>query len=157
MTYGEQRTAADATPSPSAGDLLEDLARDECLHLLASQRVGRLAVNRPDDGPLVVPVNFALSDDEILFRTGPGTKLNLARGATVSFQVDGIDPARHGGWSVLVVGHAFDATLWDIDRHGLVAWAGGARDNWIRIVISRVTGRRISVVGSPSPPDGIYL
>lgn len=141
--------------SPVMGDeeLLEELDPEESLRLLAAQPVGRLAIGRGGDGPLVVPVNFAFDGGEILFRTGPGAKLSLSRGATVSFQVDGFDPFRRLGWSVLVVGRAFDATCWDIDRHDLRSWAGGSRENWIRIVIAEVSGRRIHPA-EPAELDG---
>lgn len=135
------------------GGLLQEISYDECLRLLATQPVGRLAVARGEDGPLVVPVNFALDGDEILFRTGLGSKLNLARGARVSFQVDAVDLLRHTGWSVLVTGRAYEATGWQIDRRGLVAWAGAAKDHWVRIVIGEVSGRRISP-GELPPLDG---
>lgn len=136
---------------------LEELTKGECLRLMREQPVGRLALTREDDAPLVVPVNFVLAEDEILFRTNPGSKLELAHGAVVSFQVDFIEPVRKVGWSVLVIGHAYDATDWEIDRGALEAWAGGARDNWVRIVIGQVSGRRIRAAHLPPLDKRGYL
>src|SRR6266508_4316639 len=48
---------------------LDELDRDECFRLLASVPVGRIAVCGPGQAPLVVPVNFALDGDVIVFRT----------------------------------------------------------------------------------------
>ena len=55
-----------------------------------------------DGVPAAFPVNFALLDDDIVFRTAPGTKLSAAlEGAVVGFEVDRIDPVFESGWSVL--------------------------------------------------------
>ena len=54
--------------------VLDVLDRRECLHLLATQSVGRLAVATPE-GPLVVPVNFVLDGESIVFRSDRGSKL----------------------------------------------------------------------------------
>jgi hypothetical protein len=52
-------------------------------------------------------VNHALLDDEVVFRTDPGTKLAAAlMRSMVAFEVDETDPATHAGWSVLVVGYS---------------------------------------------------
>ena len=58
-------------------DPLEVLNDDECLTLVASVAVGRVAVSIAAL-PTVFPVNFALYDHRIVFRTGPGTKLDAA-------------------------------------------------------------------------------
>ena len=82
---------------------LDILDRDECLALVRHQPVGRIAIV---DGshPLVFPVNYLLDGDDVVFRTGEGTKLDLAQRAPVCFEVDEIDPATRGGWSVMIHG-----------------------------------------------------
>ena len=85
---------------------LEELSVTECLGLVRSLSVGRLAVNRPGLPPLVVPVNYVVESETILFRTGPGTKFDALCREPVSFQVDFIDPFHRTGWSVLVEGSA---------------------------------------------------
>ena len=64
--------------------------------------------------PFVVPVNYVLSCDTVLFRTHPGTKLDALRRRPVAFQVDSIDEARRTGWSVLVQGIAHEASPHDL-------------------------------------------
>ena len=85
---------------------LEVLDRDECLRLLDSATLGRVAVTSAAV-PTVLPVNFRLAGDRIVFRTGKGTKLAAAtRNAVVAFEVDDIDPVQHTEWSVVVTGVA---------------------------------------------------
>ena len=82
------------------------LDREECLVLLRWESVGRLAVGRDGFAPVVVPVNFVLDGDTILFRTDAGdTALRLFEGPA-SFQVDRFDWYRRIGWSVLLQGTA---------------------------------------------------
>src|SRR3974390_225744 len=84
---------------------LEELGRDECLHLLRESAVGRLGVV-VDGQPLIFPVNFVLDNDAIVLRTDEGTKLHAARSGPVAFECDHIDRTYHTGWSVLVTGRA---------------------------------------------------
>ena len=55
--------------------MLEELEHDECLKLLATMSIGRVAIVIDDRGPLVVPVNYALDGDVVVFRSGAGSKL----------------------------------------------------------------------------------
>lgn len=41
--------------------------------------IGRVALP-DDDGPLVLPVNYRVVDDTVVFRTGPGSRLAAAAG-----------------------------------------------------------------------------
>jgi len=98
--------------------------------------------------PAALPVNFALLDGEIVFRTATGSKLAAALAkAVVAFQADDIDPAFETGWSVLVQGWA---TLLsrpdDLARAHTLAlrpWAPGERWHFVRISSEVVTGRRL--------------
>ena len=56
---------------------IEELDREECFRLLATRAIGQLAVAEPGKGPYVVPVNFTLLRDSVVFRTDRGTKLRL--------------------------------------------------------------------------------
>lgn len=59
---------------------MQDMSREEALAFLADQPVGHLAV--VDDGePYVTPISFVLLDDVLYFRTGPGRRLTVLRGA----------------------------------------------------------------------------
>jgi len=129
---------------------LEDLDRDECLKLVATMSVGRIAVADDGDGPLVVPVNYVMDDDVVVFRTGAGSKLHAMRGnKPVSFQVDLIDPFHHTGWSVLIRGLAYGAFEHDVAHLDLSTWAPGDKHHWIRVLPTSMTGRRIGLNDGP--------
>jgi uncharacterized protein len=126
----------------------------ECRRLLAEGSVGRLAVVR-GGYPVVVPVNYAVHDERIVVRTGPGTKLSGAHQHRVAFEVDSIDEAWRTGWSVLVQGFAVEVTPEAGDLYDEVAavggdpWAPGRRDRILVIAPISVTGRRIVPSHSP--------
>ena len=122
---------------------LETLEADVCWDLVRSRSVGRFAVNRTGACPLVVPVNFVVDGETIAFRSGAGTKLDAAQRGLVALQVDEIDPLHHTGWSVLVEGRAG----WVSGTHavGVDTWAPGDRAHVIRLVATRITGRRIQL------------
>jgi len=53
--------------SIGASGRLVDLSRDECLELLGAMSVGRIAYTT-DDGPRVLPVNYVLEGESVVFR-----------------------------------------------------------------------------------------
>ena len=122
--------------------LLDELSRDECLQLIAHHSVGRLAVAVPGRPPHVVPLNYILDVDVVVFRSDPGLKVEAARRSPVSFQVDHFDPFSHSGWSVLIQGTALDAEPGTVSHLELESWAG-PKTTWMRVVPERITGRRI--------------
>ena len=67
-------TSPDRGPNPIAS--LEDLGRAECLDLLATAAVGRVGL-LVDGRPEVLPVNYALDGETVLFRTAEGTAIPL--------------------------------------------------------------------------------
>ena len=138
------------TSRPPLDMVLEEIGRDECLTLLRTQSVGRLAV--ADHGyypPHIVPVNFELDGDSVVFRSDDGLKFRLSVLAehSVSFEVDVIDPAGRLAWSVVVQGRAEMMTQEQIEHlpygEWLQPWAPGDRTSWIRIVPYAITGRRV--------------
>ncbi|MET7451957.1 pyridoxamine 5'-phosphate oxidase family protein [Streptomyces sp. NPDC005574] len=143
---------ADLPPGPEQANRapkFTELSRSQCVGLLSTHGVGRVAVPTPT-GPVIVPVNYSVIDDTIVFRTAHGAVPSLAAGCQVAFEVDRIDDAFSQGWSVLVRGHARAVT--DIgemrrlaERAYSTPWAGGERDLWLRIEPYAVTGRRIDV------------
>lgn len=137
-------------------DRLEDIPPDECLELLRGESVGRIAVI---DGyhPFVAPVNYVMAGGHIVFRSGPGTKLDILRRRPVGFEVDHLDPAGRTGWSVYLIGVAREVDVEfaaDLLRRlpGPLPepWAGGDRQHLVQLVPQRVTGRRIAALTSPS-------
>jgi uncharacterized protein len=138
---------------------LEEIGPAECWQLVASQPVGRVAVI-VGHHPLVFPVNYAVEDKTILYRTGVGTKLWSVHRSNVTFEVDMIDIAHRSGWSVMVMGVAqemsIDRNRQDISRAelgGASPWAPGDRDHFIRIVADQITGRRIRPGELPAATD----
>jgi nitroimidazol reductase NimA-like FMN-containing flavoprotein (pyridoxamine 5'-phosphate oxidase superfamily) len=126
---------------------LRTLSPAECFGLLEPGGVGRIGFASAD-GIMMLPVNFAVTAATIIFRTAPDTLLALHADGQVSFEVDRIDEALRGGWSVLVQGHAH--TITDErevqhleDRTHLEPWASGARDVYVRIAPTRISGRRV--------------
>jgi hypothetical protein len=83
---------------------LEVLPFDSCLSLLAAVSVGR--VGFVTDGEVVVlPVNFVMDGQDVVFRTASGSKLSCAEVRTpVAFEADNYDDLTQSGWSVLVSG-----------------------------------------------------
>ena len=145
------------TTGPADGGVaFEAIPRDECLALLGSQVLGRVAVADFNAAPLVVPVNYALDGESVVFRTDYGSKFRLAvlRETPVSFEIDGVDPGRRSGWSVLLQGNATELAQEDVERLRLdpAPWAPGEKSHWVRIAPQSVTGRRISR-GEPLGPD----
>jgi len=127
--------------------VLGALDREECLVLLRWECVGRLAAARAGFAPVVVPVNFVLDGEAILFRTDIGdTALRLFENPA-SFQVDRFDWYRRIGWSVLVQGTP--RLLTDGESEGLavdlVPWAPGDRGLLVRLEPEEISGRRIEL------------
>lgn len=152
---GSPPVPASAPPPP--GSLVE-LSRDECFELLRTQPVGRLAVTSDDGPPIVLPVNFVLQGEAIVIRSDHGLKLQLLRRQAVSFQADFIDPFHRTGWSVLAHGIGYNASHWETDHLRLEPWASGAKDQWVRIVVDQITGRRLVAADFGWPPsDRGYL
>src|SRR5215217_2525210 len=83
---------------------LRELNEHECRELIGSRSVGRVAFV-DTTGPAVLPVNFVVADDAVVFRTSPHNE--MARhldGQPVAFEVDHVDDFTQSGWSVLVRG-----------------------------------------------------
>jgi nitroimidazol reductase NimA-like FMN-containing flavoprotein (pyridoxamine 5'-phosphate oxidase superfamily) len=130
---------------------LTPLPEAECWDLLASARLGRVGVV-VDGRPEVLPANYVLDGETVLFRTAEGTMLDEAASNFVAFEVDRIDEETHEGWSILVHGraedisHALGANSERMRALPLITWAPGARHRWIHIRPDRITGRRLRVM-----------
>lgn len=83
----------------------------ECVALLATARVGRVALS--DRAlPTVRPVIYELDESTITFHASGGLLLEAAaRGDVVCFEVDFADAGENRVWSVVVVGKLRLATL----------------------------------------------
>ena len=141
--------------APDERELVE-LARDECLSLLALELVGRVATASEDGAPDVVPVNYVLHEGAPIFRTHDGTALERLQRGPVSFEVDRFDWFHHTGWSVLVQGVAKVVALEEVSGLELESWAPGRQMRFVRIEPTRITGRRIELHQDPTDAAG-YL
>ena len=112
----------------SHGTLL-DLPTEECWRLVAGRSVGRVAWTGPD-GPTVLPVNFAVADDEVWFRVNAHSSFSREiDDLRVAFEVDDVDEFTRSGWSVLLRGTA--RVVYDVDRlprtwPGTETWPAGS-------------------------------
>ena len=127
---------------------LEVLDRDECLKLLSTATLGRVGVT-VRALPMVLPVNFRLVGDRVLFRTGLGSKLDAAtNNAVVAFEADQVDPFSHSGWSVVVTGIAREVTdpgeLARLDRENIPRWAPSGNGRIVEVSTEMVSGRRLT-------------
>jgi uncharacterized protein len=130
---------------------IEVLAPEECLRLLRTQEVGRLAVV-VGGFAAIFPVNYVVDEDNgVVFRTDAGTKLDgVTRGGSVVFEVDDLDPAARSGWSVILSGRAQEITTFDspaarerAGRLALFPWSPSEKPHLVRISAASVTGRRV--------------
>ncbi|HEY9522724.1 MAG TPA: pyridoxamine 5'-phosphate oxidase family protein [Thermopolyspora sp.] len=131
---------------------ISELDADECLRLISSQEVGRVAFNTPE-GPMILPVNYKLYEGAIVFRTAAGgpmdkdlrTRLEGVE-FKIAFEVDRFDETAEEGWSVLVHGGAHHVPSDEVATVAgalVTPWAGGVRELYLRIVPQHITGRRI--------------
>lgn len=150
---GEVAEPPAGTGPASAHPALVPLDEEECLHLLQPGGVGRIAFEGRY-GLTVLPVNFRMADGSIVFRTvaGGSTDEDLNTGVEnveykVAFEVDRIEELTPGGWSVLVHGSLHHVTSdeerAEAEKTGVEPWGGGARQHYLKIRPTRLTGRRI--------------
>jgi nitroimidazol reductase NimA-like FMN-containing flavoprotein (pyridoxamine 5'-phosphate oxidase superfamily) len=106
----------------------------------------------------VVPVNYALHEGTIVFRTGQHGPMgeDLRTGiehaeSKVAFEIDELSPAAREGWSILIQGAAHpvdsEAERASVVESGVESWAGGEKELFVRVIPTRITGRRIRRAG----------
>lgn len=133
-----------------------ELTYAQCRELLGSSVLGRVAFH-DQDGIAVLPVNYSIVDETIIFRTSAYSSLAKApmadsrsgsSGHQVSFSVDHIEHEARLGWSVLARG--FAELVQDDDELDHIKrtwdpepWASGARPVYIRLRFKQLTGRRL--------------
>ena len=149
--------AGDDMTAESAEPVVELLDEAECQRLIAAGGVGRIGYTGRF-GPTILPVNYVLHEGTILFRTGQDSPLgeDLRTGiehaeSKVAFEIDELRAATREGWSVLVQGSAHlvdsEAERASIVGLGVEPWAGGEKELFVRVIPSRITGRRIRGAG----------
>ncbi len=127
---------------------LDELALDDCLSLLRTGQLGRIAL-MVDDFPVILPVNYRLVETSgrtwIALRTRPGNVIDRAP-LQVAFELDGVDQFKRQGWSVLVRGtlHHVDPDAAGFrERFDPEPWILAERDAWLVVDPFAITGRRL--------------
>lgn len=147
MTHNQ--ISPDGSGTETSNTHFQVLTEAECLGMLATTTVGRVAfVDR--DGIQLIPLNFAVIDDEIYFRTYPDSVLHaMAQGHdAVAFEIDHHGEMSPTGWNVTVKGRTDRVS--DPDLHARVMatsrlrpWAGGTRAEVIHLTRTSIDGRRV--------------
>ena len=109
--------------------------------------MGRIAY-AVDKGARILPVNYIINNDSIIFRTVPGGEIfHHALQSICAFEIDETDEFFESGWSVVAVGRLELATDEDFAsmRYGKLPepWAGGNRWMFLRLRCEQVSGRRV--------------
>ena len=136
-----------ANPTDHAG--LEILTFGDCLRLLGSVPVGRIGFFA--DGEIVIlPVNYLVDGQDVVFRTGAGSKLSsVSNKNLVGFETDSYDAGARSGWSVVISGFTemveSDDEIRRLNDLGLQSWVSSAdAPSWIRIRPTSITGRWVN-------------
>lgn len=125
-----------------------ELGFEQCTRLLRGGVAGRVAVCTPE-GPHIVPINYSVVGESVVFRTTPYSVLGTyGRDNVIAFELDHFDYDRHEGWSVVVRGRAEVVSDPDEVREIKAEWeprpwAGGTRTVYIRLPWVEISGRRI--------------
>lgn len=135
-----------AVTTTDTGLALQPMSDTQAREALASHAFGRLAINI-EDGPTILPINYAFIESTIVIRTAPGSKLTFAPMTDVAFEIDDISPDRTWGWSVVARGIAFDITE-SIDDYSEMLrmlpfgpWLSNNKHHVIKIKVRDITGR----------------
>jgi nitroimidazol reductase NimA-like FMN-containing flavoprotein (pyridoxamine 5'-phosphate oxidase superfamily) len=136
-------------------DQLQRLDPAACMALLQRISVGRIAWAEDDGTATVLPVNFAIDGETLVFTTAPGAKLDAVRGGRpLTFEADDLEPALRTAWSVLVTGRAEIVTDSDetarLRELPLNPWIRSPAQSFVRLTPHHVSGRRI-----PLHPGGV--
>ena len=124
--------------------VLQPMRREECVTLIETSDVGRIAYNRADE-LVVIPVNYCYLNDQIVFRTTADSAVAQYDLAPIAFELDVFDEGMRDGWSVLVNGMVRPATVEETDaaRGRVEPWSGGTRETYMVVEPHRISGRRI--------------
>jgi hypothetical protein len=132
--------------------LVEVLGEEECLALLGSAVIGRLAYTQ-DAMPAMQPSSFTVLAGEVLIPVRPGSRVAVAsHGTIVAFEVDDVDVVRRTGWHVTVIGPARVVTGADVtptsDGRGIRPRVRPAGHCYIAVRITLVRGCRVRHAGA---------
>ncbi|ALO67240.1 flavin-nucleotide-binding protein [Arthrobacter alpinus] len=137
------------TPPSGPTPVIESLTKDQCWELLREQVIGRLALV-VEDHPEIFPVNYAVCNDSLVFRTAAGTKLyGSTSNTSVAFEIDGYDPSTEQAWSVVLRGTVLAIKAGsgraESEIFTLEPWQDGIKNHLMRILPLNLSGRRFKV------------
>jgi len=124
------------------GDVIKVLTPEECWAILRTEEFGRFAFRLVDEIH-ITPINYAVDEDTLLFRTAEGSKLlGVVMGSPVAFEVDQYD--EEWARSVVVRGHT--RLLDEHEEHRaenvpLRPWVPTLKYNVVEIIPEVVSGR----------------
>ncbi|WP_087131673.1 pyridoxamine 5'-phosphate oxidase family protein [Microbacterium esteraromaticum] len=126
------------------------MSETECWERIANAPYGRIAARAAEEID-IFPVNHAIDNGCIVFRTAPGTKLiELTIHRSIVFQIDGYD--EHVAFSVIAKGYAEEVTnaaqIEALDKLELRPWAPEEKDRWVRLTPKLVSGRIFTLATS---------
>lgn len=127
-------------------DVVRELGPEECWSALRADEVGRLAYLLGDEISLV-PVNYAVDGETLLFRTAEGSKLlGIVMHPEVVFEIDTYD--EDSALSVIVRGTARlleEDEAHRADNIRLRPWVPTLKYNVVEIEPHEITGRRFTL------------
>ncbi len=137
-----------------------EMTVEECLELLHANIIGRVALVTPG-GPRIVPLNYAMHGEAIVFRTAPYSELGTyGPDSELAFEIDHIDYEHHQGWSV--VAHGRCSPVKDPDLVAEIRrtwdprpWADGTRHLYLRLEWRTLTGRRLGTDWATTPASPV--
>lgn len=126
---------------------LMEMTTEVCQRLIRKSFLGRVALCAAD-GPHIVPVNYSIVDDFVVFRTSPYSVVGtFGRNSMLAFEVDHIDPDEKYSWSIVVRGRCQwvdnPDTIASIEASGTAPWASGSRHLYLRLPMTDITGRQL--------------
>jgi len=129
-----------------SSDPVTELTDEECWELLRTHELGRLGFHLLDQVH-VLPINYTVDQDTLLFRTAEGSKLlGVVMHGDVVFEIDEHDEQTASSVVVRGVAHLLDEdTAHRADNLPLRPWVDNPKYNVVEIVPTEVSGRRFQL------------
>jgi|SRR5215217_1986139 len=136
-----------------SGPETDNLSVHDCWKYLRSASICRVAV-MSGEMPDIFPVNYLPNYGTLIFRTGPGTKLDaLLASPAIALEADGLNSYGTIAWSVVIKGTAeLVSNIEEVQEAveaGLSPWQPGAKEHLVRVTPANISGRRFVI----SPPS----